>query len=100
VYIAEEIEDTAGNQFKIAGGYSGLKVSWQVTGIRQDPWANANRPVVEEDKPEKEVGTYLYPEGYGYGAEKNPESVRNPEAMEERLKIKDQKPEQAKAPVL
>ena len=28
VYIAEEIEETAGNQFKIAGGYSGLKVSW------------------------------------------------------------------------
>lgn len=34
VYIAAEIH---GNQFKIAGGKPGLKVSWQVTGIRQDP---------------------------------------------------------------
>jgi hypothetical protein len=31
-----------------------MKVSWQVTGIRRDPWANANRIQVEEDKPGKE----------------------------------------------
>ena len=47
VYIAEEV---ANNRFKIAGGRKGLKVSWQVTGIRQDAWANANRIPVEEDK--------------------------------------------------
>jgi hypothetical protein len=51
VYIAEKIDEASENEFKIAGGYSGLEVSWQVTGIREDPWANANRPVVEEDKP-------------------------------------------------
>jgi len=28
-----------------------MKVSWQVTGVRKDPWANASRIEVEEDKP-------------------------------------------------
>jgi hypothetical protein len=65
VYIAEEI---AGNQFKIAGGTAGLKVSWQVTGTRHDPYANQNRIQVEEDKPAKERGRYLYPTGYGQPA--------------------------------
>ena len=62
VYIAEEIE---GNQFKIAGGTPGLKVSWQVTGVRQDPFANAHRVQVEVDKPEDEIGTYLHPDEWG-----------------------------------
>jgi hypothetical protein len=39
-----------------------MKVSWQVTGIRKDPWANAHRIQVEEDKPAKERGYYTYPE--------------------------------------
>ncbi|MBU0495634.1 MAG: hypothetical protein KKA73_18495 [Chloroflexi bacterium] len=62
VYIVEEIQD---NQFKIAGGQPGLKVSWQVTGIRQDPWANEHRILVEEDKSPDDRGNYLYPQGYG-----------------------------------
>jgi hypothetical protein len=66
VYIADEI---AGNTFRIAGGRPGLKVSWQVTGVRQDAWANANRIPVEVDKPEHERGTYLHPEAHGVPAE-------------------------------
>ncbi|MCK4975758.1 MAG: hypothetical protein KAS36_02360, partial [Anaerolineales bacterium] len=62
LYIAEEIQD---NRFKIAGGEAGLKVSWQVTGIRHDPFAEANRLPVEEQKPAEERGTYLDPEVYG-----------------------------------
>jgi hypothetical protein len=46
-----------------------MKVSWQVTGIRKDPWTDANRIQVEEDKPDKERGYYLYPELYGQPAE-------------------------------
>ena len=33
LFIAAEIKH---HQFKVAGGSRGLKVSWQVTGIRQD----------------------------------------------------------------
>jgi hypothetical protein len=61
-FVAAEI---AGNQFKIGGGVAGAKVSWQVTGIRHDPFAAANRIQVEEDKPEAAAGTYLHPAAYG-----------------------------------
>jgi hypothetical protein len=47
VYIAREMQD---NSFTIAGGRPEMKVSWQVTGIRQDTWARENRFKVEEDK--------------------------------------------------
>ncbi len=62
VYIAAEISN---NQFKIAGGKPGLKISWMVTGVRQDAWANSHRIPVEEAKPANERGFYLHPELYG-----------------------------------
>jgi hypothetical protein len=58
LYIATEITN---NRFQIAGGTPGTKVSWQVTGIRHDPYAEANRIPVEEPKPAEERGTCLYP---------------------------------------
>jgi hypothetical protein len=79
VYVAEEISN---NQFKIAGGKSGMKVSWQVTGVRQDAWANAHRIPVEVEKPERERGYYLHPELFGAPAEKNIEYARHPEVMQ------------------
>jgi hypothetical protein len=62
VYIADEI---SGNRFRIAGGEPGLRVSWQVTGIRHDPYAEAHRIPVEEAKPARELGRYRNPELYG-----------------------------------
>jgi hypothetical protein len=62
LHVAQEIRD---GSFVIAGGSSGLKVSWQVTGIRQDVWANAYRIPVEEEKASSHRGRYLYPEGFG-----------------------------------
>jgi hypothetical protein len=58
LYIAEEI---TGNSFRIAGGTPGMKVSWQVTGIRNDAWANSHRIPVEEEKDITEQGKYLHP---------------------------------------
>ena len=58
LYVAGEI---SGNKFAIAGGKPGAKVSWQVTGVRHDAYADAHRIQVEEDKG-KERGTYLHPE--------------------------------------
>jgi len=78
LYIADEITD---NRFRIGGGRVGLKVSWQVTGIRQDAWANAHRIPVERDKPEKERGTYLNPEEWGQSQERSVDWVRTPELM-------------------
>jgi hypothetical protein len=65
VYIADEVRD---NAFSIAGGAPGQRVSWQVTGVRHDPWSVANELLVEEDKPEAERGTYHSPEAYGRDA--------------------------------
>jgi hypothetical protein len=78
LYVAAEI---AGNRFRIAGGKPAMRVSWQVTGIRQDPWAEAHRIPVEQDKPAAELGTYLHPEVYGKPDEAGVERVRNPEMM-------------------
>ena len=108
LYIAEEISDGVANysntssnnknnssRFKVAGGTSGMKVSWQVTGIRKDPWANAHRIKVEEDKPDKERGYYIYPDLYGKAAEKgisrllfSPEE----EKQEQLINNKDKRP--------
>jgi hypothetical protein len=62
LYIAKKI---AGNTFRIAGGVPGMEVSWQVTGIRHDAYAEANRIPVEAPKPANELGTYLFPALYG-----------------------------------
>jgi trimeric autotransporter adhesin len=43
----------------------GVEVSWQVTGIRHDAYANRYRISVEEEKPVGEQGYYLHPEVFG-----------------------------------
>jgi hypothetical protein len=68
LYVAVEV---SGNRFKIAGGQPGGKVSWQVTGIRHDAYADAHRLALEEDKPEEDRGYYLHPELHGQPAEKS-----------------------------
>jgi hypothetical protein len=78
VYIAEEL---ANNQFRIGGGRAGMKVSWQITGIRQDAWANAHRIPVEEQKNDIERGFYTHPELYGAPEEKQIEWARHPQLM-------------------
>jgi hypothetical protein len=59
--VADEI---ANHKFTIQTDKPNVKVSWQVTGIRQDAWANAHRIPVELEKPEKERGFYLHPESF------------------------------------
>ena len=67
LYIAKPVQN---NRFQIAGGQPGAQVSWQVTGIRQDAYANLHRIPVEEDKPASERGTYLHPDAFGQPASK------------------------------
>ena len=66
--VAREIEK---NHFVIRTSKPGVKVSWQITGIRQDAYANANRIPVEEEKPAEEQGYYLHPEAFGQPASKS-----------------------------
>ncbi|WP_428660739.1 hypothetical protein [Runella sp.] len=60
--VSEEINN---NQFRIKTDKPNVKVSWQVTGIRRDAYAEANRVVVEVEKQGKEKGKYLHPEVFG-----------------------------------
>ncbi len=64
--VAKEIR---GNRFTIKTSKPGVKVSWQVTGIRHDAYADANRIQVEVAKPPQEQGRYLHPELFGAPAE-------------------------------
>ncbi|MEI6863796.1 MAG: hypothetical protein WCK46_00275 [Candidatus Adlerbacteria bacterium] len=53
-------------QFKISGGVPGARVSWQVTGIRHDPYILANPIIPEVEKTDTTIvkkGEYLF-EGY------------------------------------
>jgi hypothetical protein len=62
VFIAQEV---TGNSFRIAGGRPGLKVSWQVTGIRRDDYAKAHPVIPEVEKSSEERGLYLHPVEHG-----------------------------------
>ena len=59
VIIKEEITN---GRFLIQSETPKTKVSWQVTGIRKDNYAEANRVQVEVDKEPEAIGTYLHPE--------------------------------------
>jgi hypothetical protein len=80
--VASEI---SGGSFVIRTDRPGVKVSWQVTGIRQDAWANAHRIPLEVEKQAPEQGHYLHPELFGHGGEPDVHEVRHPRpAMKQR----------------
>ena len=81
--VAREIEN---NQFEIRTSAPGVKVSWQVTGVRQDAYAKAHPLVVEPEKLTRMRGFYIRPELYGAPAEKQIEWARHPHMMQ---KIKE-----------
>jgi hypothetical protein len=71
--VAEVIHD---NPFAIRTDQPAVKVSWQVTGVRRDAYAEAHRIPVEADKPAGEHGTFLHPSEHGQPAERGIEAVR------------------------
>jgi trimeric autotransporter adhesin len=73
--VAEKVKE---NHFRIKTSLPNVEVSWQVTGIRQDAYANRNRISVEEDKPERERGFYLHPDALDQSAEKSVLRVQQP----------------------
>jgi hypothetical protein len=59
--VSQEIKS---NRFVIKTDRGNVRVSWQVTGVRRDPYAEAHRIVVEVKKADAERGRYLHPELY------------------------------------
>jgi hypothetical protein len=62
---ARVVKEIAHNRFTVQTDQPNVKVSWQVTGIRHDPYANAHRIKVVVPKTGSEQGKYLHPELYG-----------------------------------
>jgi hypothetical protein len=63
--VANRLKD---GSFAIKTDKPNVEVSWQVTGIRQDAWANAHRLQVEEEKLDGHQGKYLTPLEHGQPA--------------------------------
>ncbi|MCK4341989.1 MAG: collagen-like protein [Phycisphaerae bacterium] len=76
VYVADEI---TGNRFRIAGGDPSMKVSWSVTGVRNDVYARAYPKAVEQKKPDELRGLYLHPELYGQPETRSIRYAQDPE---------------------
>jgi hypothetical protein len=76
--VSKEIAD---HKFVVMTNAPHVKVSWQVTAVRQDPYAKAHPLVVEQFKPAAEKGFYMHPELYGQPEEKQTAWGRHPEAM-------------------
>jgi hypothetical protein len=66
------------NHFTIRTDHPGVKVSWQVTGIRQDAWANAHRLPNEVEKDEKEKRHYIHPELFNHAGEPSIAEINHP----------------------
>ncbi|HEV8482180.1 MAG TPA: hypothetical protein VGV87_01370 [Blastocatellia bacterium] len=80
--VASEVKN---NRFAIKTSIPNVRVSWQVTGIRQDAFANKHRIPVEQDKPEKERGYYVHPDAFGQPEERSVDWAQHPELVQ-RLK--------------
>ncbi|MEW6126669.1 MAG: hypothetical protein AB1757_06485 [Acidobacteriota bacterium] len=84
--VAEKVK---GNHFVIQTNAPNIEVSWQVTGIRHDNWANSHRIPVEEMKSDNERGLYLHPEVFTQPEEKSVMMVRYPERLLEAKKRRE-----------
>ena len=85
----------ANHQFTIKTDKPNVEVSWQVTGIRQDAWANAHRIPVEVEKAQADRGLYLHPELFGAPSEKSIALAHHPMMLK---MIKQQAPKPPQAP--
>jgi len=83
VYVAQEISD---GSFEIAGGKAGLKVSWQIQALRDDPYARAHPLTVEKAKRPNQQGKYMHPEAYGLSEEMGIDYENNHRAEIQRKK--------------
>jgi hypothetical protein len=81
-------EKIARNRFLIRTDQPNVEVSWQVTGIRKDAYANLHRVQVEVEKPAEERGYLLHPEAFAQPAERGIAALRArsmPKAVQDSL---------------
>lgn len=69
-------QEIMNNAFRIRTDQPNVKVSWQVTGVRNDPYAQKNRVIVEVEKEEKFKGQYIHPDAYDVEFEKGYDYIK------------------------
>ena len=79
--ISQEIQN---NQFAIRTDKPNIKVSWQVTGIRHDKFAEKHRIPVEENKRPEDIGKYLHPDAFGMPESMGVDYEYSKESMDKR----------------
>ncbi len=85
--VSSEVKN---HEFAIRSSVPNVKVSWEITGVRQDAFAKANPMAVEEEKDARLKGFYLHPEFYGAPAEKQIEWARHPQMMKQLKEFRQQ----------
>jgi len=71
-------EKVKGNRFVIQTNQPNVEVSWQVTGIRHDKYADAHRVVAEVDKEPEFKGRYLHAAEWNQPESKSIDAVTRP----------------------
>lgn len=77
--VADKI---ANNQFSIKTDKPNVEVSWQVTGVRKDKYAEAHRVVPEVEKEERYKGYYLHAKEWGMPENKSIDYLTTPKEKE------------------
>ncbi len=73
--VAEKVNN---NQFKIKTEKPNVEVSWQVTGVRHDKYADAHRVVPEVEKEKEYKGYYLHAAEWGVSPDRSIDALTNP----------------------
>lgn len=74
-------EKVNGNKFVIQTNQPNVEVSWQVTGIRHDKYADAHRVVAEVEKEPEMKGHYLHAAEWNQPASKSADAVSLPKMV-------------------
>ncbi len=76
-------QEVSNGQFVVQTNQPNVKVSWQVTGIRQDKYANAHRVVPEVEKEPEFKGRYLHAAEWGQPESKSIDALTRPKEKQE-----------------
>jgi hypothetical protein len=85
--VAEKVKQ---NRFTIRTNAPSVEVSWQVAGVRSDAVMRKHPFKTEENKSERERGTYLSPEAFNQPEERSVEWAHNPELMRQMKEARQQ----------
>jgi hypothetical protein len=95
LHVANEV---ANGQFRIAGGRPGMRICWQVTGVRRDALARYEPMQVEQEKPIQDRGYYQNPEAHGMTREMGIANLREAQRMSAVPPVKPEIPRGGKWP--